>query len=74
MWHTGDGMGWWMAFGMLWMVLFWGAIVWAIVWGVSRSSANGRQSTEPPLEIAKRRYASGDITKEQFEQLRRDLA
>ncbi|MHB1846906.1 MAG: SHOCT domain-containing protein [Deltaproteobacteria bacterium] len=26
------------------------------------------------LEILKRRYASGEITREQFEQMRRDLA
>ncbi len=28
---------------------------------------------ESPLDIIKRRYASGEITREQFEQLKRDL-
>lgn len=28
---------------------------------------------ETPLDIIKRRYASGEITREQFEQLRHDL-
>ncbi len=29
---------------------------------------------ETPLEALKRRYASGDVSKEQFEQMKRDLA
>jgi len=28
---------------------------------------------DPPVEILKRRYASGEISKEEFEQMRRDL-
>jgi putative membrane protein len=28
---------------------------------------------ESPLDILKRRYASGEITREQFEQMRRDI-
>ena len=68
-----DGIGWWMVFGMLWMVVFWGAIIWAIVWGVSRVGGHDHPSAESPLEIAKRRYARGEITKEQYEQLRGDL-
>jgi putative membrane protein len=67
------GMGWWMVFGMIWMVVFWGAVIWAIVWGMSRFGGHDHRSGESPLEIAKRRYARGEITKEQYEQLRHDL-
>jgi len=78
MWHTNDGMGWWMVFGGIWMLIFWGAIIWLIVWGAIRlggGRATGRDSRdgESPLEIARTRYARGDITREQFEQLRHDL-
>lgn len=73
MWHAQDGMGWWMIFGMLWMVIFWGAIVWLIIWGIGQVSGGGRRSEDTPLEIARTRYARGEITREQFEQLRRDL-
>jgi putative membrane protein len=65
-----------MVVGMIWMVVFWGAIVALIIWGVSRfaGGAGGRSDGESPLEIARRRYARGEITREQFEQLRRDLS
>jgi len=29
--------------------------------------------TEAPLEILKRRYAKGEITKEEFEQMKKDI-
>ena len=73
MWGANEGMGWWMVFGGIWMVIFWGAIIWLIVWGVGQVSGGGRRSDDSPLEIARTRYARGEITREQFEQLRRDL-
>ena len=73
MWGAQEGMGWWMVFGGIWMVIFWGAIIWLIVWGVGQVSGGGRRSEDHPLEIARTRYARGEITREQFEQLRRDL-
>ena len=76
MWGANEGMGWWMIFGGIWMVIFWGLIIWLIIWGIgqiSRSSGGGQRNEDDPLEIARRRYARGEITREQFEQLRRDL-
>jgi putative membrane protein len=74
MWDMGDGMGWWMVFGMIWMVLFWGAILWLIVWGVTRVGGEHGSARETPLDIARRRLASGEITRAEFEQLKHDLA
>ncbi len=76
MWDGHDGMGWWMLFGSVWFVLLWGLIIWAVVtvvskFGGGRSSEGGREDS--PLEIATRRYARGEITKDQFDQIRRDL-
>jgi putative membrane protein len=68
-----DGMGWWMVFGGIWMVLFWAAIIWLVVWGVGQVTGNRQRDAESPLDIARRRYASGEITREEFEQLGRDL-
>lgn len=74
MWGAHDGMGWWMLFGMIWMVIFSGAAIWLIAWGVTQLSGRDRHDREGALDIARRRYASGEITREQFEQLRRDLS
>ena len=75
MWHAYDGMGWWMLIGAVWMVLFWGGIIALAVWAVSRLGEGGRrEQADTPLEIARRRYARGDITREEFDQLKRDLA
>lgn len=72
MWHSGDGMGWWMLFGSVWFVLFWAFVAWAVFRLVDRGSAGGRHE-ENAMEILRRRYASGEITKEQFDQMRDDL-
>jgi len=59
------------------MVLFWGGIIALIVWAVTRFTrdheirASGKRDA---LDIAKERYAKGEITKEQFEQIKRDLS
>ena len=57
------------------MMGFWVLAIAAIVWAVA-SLRPGRQpaaSNETPLEILKRRYASGEIGQEQFEQTLRTL-
>jgi len=77
MWWMHDGtFGWWMVAGWIWMLLFWGAIVGLVIWGVNKFTSASRSSEDrgAPLEIAKMRYARGEITKEEFEQLKKDLA
>jgi putative membrane protein len=82
--HHGYDWGWgwgWMAFGMAWMVIFWGGIIALAVWAVSRLTGDREKGGDrrrlegpSPLDIAKERYARGEITREQFEQLRHDLS
>jgi putative membrane protein len=69
------GWGWGMGFGGIFMILFWVLIVLGIValvkW-LSSAGGSGR-SGKSALEILKERYAKGEINREQYEQMRRDL-
>lgn len=66
------GMGW---FGGIAMVVFWVAVIVGIVllirWLVT--SPGHAQREESALEILKKRYARGEISKEEFEEKKRDL-
>jgi putative membrane protein len=78
MWHH-DGMGWWMVVGSIWMVLFWAVIIALVVWGARRLTERGPSGSSTtdkrdPLDIAKERYARGDISKEEFDQIKKDLS
>ena len=75
MWYMHEGMGWWTVFGGLWMVIFWGGLIALIVWGIAKLS--GRDSTtirHNSLDIARERYAKGEISRKEFEQIRKDLS
>lgn len=78
MWFWNGGMGWWMMFGGLFMLVFWGGIIALIVWGVKklveRGSGPANVERADPLDIAKERYARGEISKEEFNQIKRDLS
>jgi putative membrane protein len=66
--------GWWMIFGGIWMVLFWGGLIALIVWGITRLTRhNFSRARQSPLDIARERYARGEITREEFEQIKSDL-
>ena len=73
MWDMGDGMGWWMILGSVWVVLFWMGIIWLFIRVFERGETRYTPGGETPIEIARRRYARGEISREQFEQLRDDL-
>ena len=75
MWYMHEGLGWWMVFGGAWMFLFWGGLIALIVWGITRlTGRNGSRQERKPLDVAKERYAKGEIAKEEYEQLKRDLS
>ena len=65
--------------GGLGMLLFWLLVIGGVVWLV-QSAGRGATSAGPsmplaeaPLDILKRRYARGEITKEQYEEMRHAL-
>ena len=75
MWDWSTGMGWWMGFGVILMILFWGAVIALIVWVVKRfTGGTDSNRKNDPLDIARERYARGDISKEEFDQIKKTLS
>ena len=71
-WPFGGMMGWW---AILWMVIFWGAVVALIIWIVKKLTERGGSAEKhDPLGIAKERYAKGELSREEFEQIKKDLS
>jgi putative membrane protein len=65
----------WFGFGGLWMFLIWGAVIAFIVWAVIKlTKRDNFVSKINHIDIAKERYAKGEISKEEFEQIRKDLS
>ena len=49
-------------------------LVFLIVWAIRRLPAQPGASRSDPLEIARERYAKGEITQEEFQQIKKNLA
>ena len=81
---------WPMMFGGLLMVAFWVGVGILVIWAIVRliqgpprpaasaapppPPATATPSRETPLDVVKMRYARGEITKEQYDQLVKDLS
>ena len=60
MWDVSSGMGWWMAFGGLWMLIFWDSLIALIVWGTTKLSRRDSSSSRRDLlDVAKRTLCQG---------------
>ena len=70
----GKGFG---LFGWLMVLLFWILIIVGVVvvvrWIMDQGKPNWLRTEETALDILKKRYASGEIDKEQFETMRQEL-
>jgi putative membrane protein len=77
-WMMGDwGMGW---FGMIFMIIFWGLIIVGFVllirWLIQNTSGkahSGVSTGSKAMDILKERYAGGEINRDQFESMKKDL-
>lgn len=79
-WGWGMGGGWGFGiFGMIFMLVFWVLIIAGIVLVVRWLVEQGRPGSpsgpagESALDVLKKRYARGEIGKEEFDQKKRDL-
>lgn len=62
--------------------IFWVVIIGGAIWLISRQFNNGTTNqsthqsanqTEMPLDILKKRYARGEITEDEYKEMRRNL-
>ena len=81
MWMHNYGFGGFGGIGMIFVGLIWLAIlvgiVLLVVWLVrqfSHSGYHGGHRADDAMEILRQRYARGEITREQFEQMKKDLS
>ncbi len=62
-----------MGFGLIVLLLLIGVVAYADGWRPQFNQTWPAQTSRTPLEILKARYAGGEITREVYDQMRRDL-
>jgi putative membrane protein len=72
-----SGWLWWIPTGLM-MMLLWGLVIVALImlvrWLWTQGPPGiGAPSAETALDILKKRYARGEITKEEFDRIKQDL-
>jgi len=70
-----ENYGWGMGFGWSFMVLFWLLVIIGIVYITTLlvGRTNKSNTEETAMGILKKRYAKGEISREEFEKMREDL-
>jgi len=66
----------WMWFMPIFFIIFWGLVIWgivALVRGLSGPRGYDSSKADSALEVLKKRYARGEINKEEYEEKKKDL-
>ena len=75
MWDVSTGIGWGMAFGWIWVLILWGGLAALIVWGITKLAGRSNDTSKlNPLDVAKERYAEGEISRDEFEQIKKNVS
>ena len=77
----GDGWGWGWITMIVMMGLFWAGVIGVAAWGISvlgrrdhgGPARGGGRAADDALEIARQRYARGEINADEFDEIRRRL-
>lgn len=72
------GVGFGGMFMMLPMLIFWGLIIWGAITLVRKFSTNQShnpqaQPVQTALEILKERYAKGELSRDEFERMKKEI-
>ena len=62
-----------MGFGLIVPLILIGVVAYALGWRPQFNQAGLSLTNQTPQEILQARYARGDITREEYEQMRQDL-
>ena len=67
--------GWGMGFGWIFMIIFWALVILGVIYLVQAATKGGKstEQRETPMDILKKRYAKGEITKEEFEKTKDEI-
>mgnify|MGYP006282050707 FL=1 len=65
----GIGMGWGWIIGLILLVL----VIWLVVRSTTQTVDSENKTEETALDVLKKRYARGEISKEEFEEKKKDL-
>ena len=68
-----DHSGWWMGGMWFFPLLFWILVIASVVFIIRWLRERGQEQKESPMDILKKRYASGEIDRDTFERMRKDI-
>lgn len=72
-WGSGFGVFHWLMMLLFWVLIIAGAVL-IVRWLMDQARSPGSGSPETALDILKKRYAKGEIDKEEFETKKRELS
>lgn len=59
--------------GFIGMLAFWALVIAGIVWLVRQIGTGALQGSNSALEVLKERYAKGELTRDEFEKMKKDI-
>ncbi len=65
-----SGMGWIWIIGLIVLVI----AIWIIIRTLGQKSSRNQSDNKTPLDILKERYARGEISKQEFEEKKKDIS